>query len=439
MLEKISEHTCEYCLSQLTGILIPRPYNAKETNFGYTLRTNDAKILKSIAKQLSKKIALTDRQYELVKTKLVEYKDQFQDNGVDIESCIENLAYPLREIDRSHTLKIVQGEDEKLSLAIRFPFNKKILDRVEEIRRLEGKVKRTYKDNTHYFMFTPQNLVKLVQIAQRFDHKFDIDENVKEIYNTCLEYEEDKENYVPGIYKNQLKNFSEQATHDLTQDLGEVDETNLSLYFDRKNLYGIHHFDKTALENSIQKLSSLSQTIVKRDMPTVLLPSRHFNFSQIVNSLFELKRFPVLVVLDGKKALDQLTVAHYHFRNVIHRSEMSVCFRLQNVWIPEEDKKITDPFNQYITEQELNNSVDKSTKVVYINNNKLPKPLLKNGFIPKSVISFGGKGLSFNNVTQYIQQFDLQIVYEDETSTVYWNRTEGRLAKSNQVNLWYNS
>ena len=56
---------------------------------------------------------------------------------------------------------------------------------------------------------------------------------------------------------------------------------------------------------------------------------------------------------------------------------MSVCFRLQNVWIPEEDKKITDPFNQYITEQELNNSVDKSTKVVYINNNKLPKPLLK--------------------------------------------------------------
>tara|TARA_Y100000287_G_scaffold176265_1_gene166769 strand:- start:959 stop:2275 length:1317 start_codon:yes stop_codon:yes gene_type:complete len=438
MLEKIDENTCEYCLSQLTGILIPRPYNAQETNFGYTLRTPDAKILKSIAKQLSKKIALTDRQYELVKTKLLEYQDQFESNGVDIESCITNLAYPLREIDRSHTLKIIQGADEQLTLAMRFPFNKKILDRVEEIRRLEGKTKRTYKDSTHYFAFTPDNLVKLVQIAQRFEHKFEIDENIKEIYNTCLGFEEDKEQYVPGVYGYELKNIPDTATENLLDDIGEVNETSLSLYYDRKNLYGIHHFDKTALENSIGKLSSLSQTIVKRNMPTVLLPTKSFSFSQIVNSLFELKRFPVLVVLDGKEPLDQLTVAHYHFRNVIHRTEMSVCFRQQNTWIPEQDRKVTDPFNQYVTSQELNKPVDKNTKVVYINNNKLPKPLLKNGFIPKCVISFGGKGLSFNNVTQYIQQFDLQIVYEDESSSVYWNRTEKRLAKPNQVNIWYN-
>ena len=148
MLEKISEHTCEYCLSQLTGILIPRPYNAKETNFGFTLRTNDAKILKSIAKQLSKKIALTDRQYELVKTKLVEYKDQFQDNGVDIESCIENLAYPLREIDRSKWVRKVEykGED---CLAIRFTFNKKLIELLEKTRTKEKAYDRETK--IHYF------------------------------------------------------------------------------------------------------------------------------------------------------------------------------------------------------------------------------------------------------------------------------------------------
>ena len=173
-------------------------------------------------------------------------------------------------------------------------------------------------------------------------------------------------------------------------------------------------------------------------MPTVLLHKRNFNFSQIVNSMFELKRFPILVVLDSKQALDQLTIAHNHFKNVIHESEMSVCFRLQNAWKPDEDKKITDPFNEYVSTQALNNSVDKNTKIVYINANKLPKPLLKTGFTPKCVITFGGKGLSFNNVTQYTQQFDLQIVYEEDTSSVYWNRTEKRLAKTNQVNIWYN-
>ena len=108
MTECINQHTCEYCISQLTGILIPRPFNAKETNFGYDMRTSDAKILKSIAKQLSKKIPMTDRQYELAKTKLLEYKDQFVKNNIDIESAIQNLAYPLRKIDRSHTLKIIQ-------------------------------------------------------------------------------------------------------------------------------------------------------------------------------------------------------------------------------------------------------------------------------------------------------------------------------------------
>ena len=210
-------------------------------------------------------------------------------------------------------------------------------------------------------------------------------------------------------------------------DIGEVNETSLSLYYDRKNLYGIHHFDKTALENSIGKLSSLSQTIVKRNMPTVLLPTKSFSFSQIVNSLFELKRFPVLVVLDGKEPLDQLTVAHYHFRNVIHRTEMSVCFRQQNTWIPEQDRKVTDPFNQYVTSQELNKPVDKNTKVVYINYNKLPKPLLKADFIPKMVLSYGGKGLNFNNVTQYTQQFDFQAVYEDVSTNTYWNKSERKL------------
>ena len=154
--------------------------------------------------------------------------------------------------------------------------------------------------------------------------------------------------------------------------------------------------------------------------------------------MFELKRLPILVVLDSKQALDQLTIAHNHFKNVIHESEMSVCFRLQNAWKPDEDKKITDPFNEYVSTQALNNSVDKNTKIVYINANKLPKPLLKTGFTPKCVITFGGKGLSFNNVTQYTQQFDLQIVYEEDTSSVYWNRTEKRLAKTNQVNIWYN-
>ena len=67
---------------------------------------------------------------------------------------------------------------------------------------------------------------------------------------------------------------------------------------------------------------------------------------------------------------------------------MSVLFRL-------EDK--LNPFNKYIWKNKLNNPVAKNTKIVYISSNKLPKPLLKADFIPKMVLSYGGKGLNFNN------------------------------------------
>ena len=58
--------TCEECLSLLTGIVIPKPSFPKEQDFGLIIKREDASILKSIAKQLSKGIAMTDRQYVLV-------------------------------------------------------------------------------------------------------------------------------------------------------------------------------------------------------------------------------------------------------------------------------------------------------------------------------------------------------------------------------------
>ena len=81
--------------------------------------------------------------------------------------------YPYRQIDRSHTLKL---DNDKLK--IRFPFNKKIIDRIEEVRRVDNR-SHEYSENTHTFKYTPQTLMKLVDIAKKFDHKFEIDENVE--------------------------------------------------------------------------------------------------------------------------------------------------------------------------------------------------------------------------------------------------------------------
>ena len=116
----MKQENCEGLLSLLTGITIPRPAMLKVLDNGYTLLDADAKILKSIAKQLSKGIPLTNRQHSLVLDKLENYRDQFIKKGIDIDLYKDKLMYPYRQIDRSHTLKLHND-----TLKIRFPFNKK--------------------------------------------------------------------------------------------------------------------------------------------------------------------------------------------------------------------------------------------------------------------------------------------------------------------------
>ena len=190
---------CEGLLSLLTGIIIPKPFQPKLLDNGFSLLQQDAKILKSIAKQLSKGIAMTDRQYSLVLEKLENYREQFKSHGIDIDDGKDKLLYPLREIDRSHTLKIDKGK-----IVMRFPFNKKIIDRIEEVRKLDPS-SHSYGKNKHEWTYDPMTLVNLVQIARKFEHKFEIDSNIIEIYNTCLSYEKDKEIFFKYIPKRKIK------------------------------------------------------------------------------------------------------------------------------------------------------------------------------------------------------------------------------------------
>jgi len=416
-LENVS--TCEDCLQLLTGVEIPRMTARSYHDYGMTLAQNDATILISIAKQLSKKIALTDRQYELVKKKLVEeYKDQFSKLDVDVEKAVSELKWPLREVDRSHWLKIMTYNDEDI-LGIRFPFNNKIIARVEELRRLNPRTDVKYDKHTHYFTINPQNILALVKIAKRFEHKFDIQDQILEAYNDLVHFEENKQDYLPGIYNGELKNLPEQAVQKLREELGFLDESTYPLYYDRRYLYGIHHFEN--VEEKFKNLTVLTSKIANRANPSVIINKNEFTFNQIIESILELKRLPALVVLEENTAYDDLVVTWNAFKNVIDNKNVSVLFR----------KDGADPFNQYIKDNNLNNPIDNDTKIVYINSTKLPKPLLQSNFQGRCVIHPGKKSLTWNFVTGYAQDSDLQIIYDDNTNPGYWDRGQRKFIRGN--------
>jgi hypothetical protein len=102
----------------------------------------------------------------------------------------------------------------------------------------------------------------------------------------------------------------------------------------------------------------------------------------VLTALWELDRFPLLVIIDTDEAEEQLYECANYYRDILNPQEQSVLFRL-------EDKN--SGFNQLIKDRKLNNWVDKSTKVVYISKNKLPKLLVKNDWKPTAVLSYNSK------------------------------------------------
>ena len=114
--------TIEDCLELLVGF-----QTAPKGMF--TIKKEDYNILTSIGRQVVRGIGLTDRQHELLKTKLLSYSDMYED---DITKSLDNLRIPLRKLNREKTIKLVRnqlpsilGASEELWIAVKFIFNKK--------------------------------------------------------------------------------------------------------------------------------------------------------------------------------------------------------------------------------------------------------------------------------------------------------------------------
>lgn len=370
----------------------------------FTVQKSDMNITSSIARQVKKGIALTDRQFALMQTKLLEYKDQFANKDICIDDYIDTLRMPLREIDRSHWLKINDGK-----LQIRFPFRKKIIDRIEELRRISLS-DHSYANHTHTFPLNERYVYELVNIAKRFDTKFDIDQDIIDIYAKLEEFTNNRENYIPGIYNNQIKNIPDNAIKLLKEDCGDIEE-NIALYYDRRHLFGLYHFDNTQIDNALFGLGPLTQNIVRRQQPNVFVNDKKYNVHSLVQTITELKRYPMIVILSTKDCASTLPNFFEAINGVIPAEDQCVLFRLENIDAESKD------FNQYIKDKKLNNSVAKNTKVVYISSNKVPKPLLVSGFKPKLCLTFSQFGPTERS-KNFVENLDLLIHYYDEQSII---------------------
>jgi len=405
-------NTVEDCIEILAGI--------QERTGEFNLDRSDYNLITSLARQTFRGIGYTDRQLDLAKEKVEHYRNQYESNGYEIDFALENTRLDVRKIDRSRWVRVVDtsAKHRPLSedgpwIAVRFIFQKKLISSIDAIKRSLGDGTYDKENKIHYFPLNEKTVYEIVSIFNE-SNNFEVQEELKEYYEKLVDMNENKNNYLPGIYGFKLKNLHEKSLGYAISTIGEPTKENLHQYYDQRERYGLHHFDESDINNAIKNLTVLSKKLLQRNQSHVLVHKTQHTIEHLIESVFELYRFPLLVVLNDKDCYDNLVKFHKTFRGIIPNESCSVMFRLDN---DEEGME----FNQYIKSNTLNNQVDKNTKIVYINSNKLPKPLLKSDWEPIAAIvnhtAYNGRE---NKVQTYVSNLDLVMYYDDDIGP--WNR-----------------
>ena len=373
----------------------------------------DASIMYSIARQTFKGVALTDRQFLLMQEKLQTYQDQFTALEYNFDSAVQTLRQPLREINREKSITIVTADNKdnlnKISrgqwIKVRFPFSKRTIVLIEQLHKERSEYYHESGSHEHYFKMSEQNVYNILNLFQ--NKEFKIDKELLTLYQQLEEMANNKENFIPGIYNFKLKNLNDRAISHMISTIGNPSKDTLALYKDREKYYGIHHFDQNDLNDSIFDLTILSQKIVNRKHKTVLVNKNKYTFGNISEALLELNRFPLLVILSEESPLEDLIEVHTAFKGFIGNDEHAVLFRLDNTQNSE--------FNSYIKSNNLNSPLDNNPKIVYISNNKIPKPLIKSTWAGSAMLSMSS--FRYNSKTKVLaDEMDLVVHYDTDVS-----------------------
>ena len=348
------------------------------------LDKSDITIMYSIARQVFKGVALTDRQFALMQQKLTTYADQFKNIDCDFDFAITQTRHPLRQIDRSKYIKVVDNK-----LKVRFPFRKTEIMELESCSRNAEGYSHDKGSHSHWFALNEINVFNLVTTFK--NKNFVIDEEILDAYEKIKIIKSNPQDHLSGIYSGELKNIHPNL---------KIVETDNLILLDRKFKYGFSYVE------NIKEPTSLPEKIASRTDKFYLSKPSSESINSIFQALWRLERFPLIVILDKGKEEIQLYECITHYRDILSNEEQSVLFR---------DEEKDSGFNTLIHDRKLNNWVDKNTKIVYISMNKLPKLLINSDWKPSTAFAYS------SSINKHVNDFitfncDLIVFREDEVS-----------------------
>ena len=363
------------------------------------IASRDSKVLRSLATSISSQKFITENQSKLLIKILKENSEKIQDFTGEILEAVLTPTWSrmFRQVDQTKQIYISQSIDGVDMLTVEFAFNSQIR------KLLTGNTKKitglTQHQNgkLYYAELTERNVVELVELLS--PHDFDIDEKITDFYKTIKSW---SENEVRGqflITTITHPNFQKQ----ITADLGLETAIDKNIINDRRIRY--QYF----AEDIINPPENLTEIISTRPSTKLWIDQTTCKLTDIFASLISLKRLPTLIIFDtydAKKCSEDLRILSNSLEENGIFDNVGIYFRLPNTESGIE-------FNKFIADKQYNCQLDQDTKIVAVQNGKIPKFFLKADWKPMSVISIGSS-LKQTKTAVYASMCDLIISYTSQ-------------------------
>lgn len=368
--------------------------NQKFDAISNNLPSKDVKTLYSLAKSIIGPNFITENQGRLLIRIVQKHIEQFKLIEPDISTYIDHPLWskPFRVINTTKKVYISSDEIPRLVIEISFSISLKAFILNLKIKGLS----QSTSGKEFILDLTERNIVTLVTKLTPLGFEFD---------QKILDYYEIISSWSKECIRNKfLINTidSEKYQQSISEDIGINTPLNQDLIIDRSVRYQ-YYTPRSDLNNS------LTSIIANRTHFQIWIDNSIHSLQDLIRSLIELKRLPLLVVFDessSKKYLEDLKNLTEALKHNNINDSIGIYFRLKN-----ENGK--NEFNQMVSDLGLNCQLDNTTKVVGVQNGKIPKFLLKTDWQPLSIISIN-HSLRNNKTAIYANRCDLIISYSSQ-------------------------
>ncbi len=399
------KHTIEDALEILGGT-INRAVNIR-------IDSGELNLVRSLAKQVARGTALTDRQLELAVKKIEKYRVGLTQNLLNVDELLltKPLRMPIREIDRTQSISLITTPEKKTKILVKFVFSKKFASVWSELQeKLTASVHEQRGEKI--LSFNELDLHRIVTALLPLN--FELSEEVCELHDKIQEIVENPDNYTTYVDlindEPVLVNVNSRCEKYLEEQGLDKKDSDFLVFLDRLKSCGIHN----KKDKILAKIEEISPNSIVKNMLTLtetrfrLNPEDH-GIDTIFNVIDTLKQWPVLVIVDDTKdAIHTTKTICEHLVTRIPRDEIVVFFRMQNGDSDQEQ------FNQYVKDNHLNNFIDSRTKVVFVTKNRIPKPLFSADWKPRTALVTSN--YEYGKTSAYLNDFSTVYYYNNSVS-----------------------